>query len=86
MPKGKPWTTEEEKQLRDLVEARHPLPVIVEKLKKPQEAIRQKIRRLGLEVVVEQSCSVCSTTTEIKLPKELPSVESLRKCGKQKRD
>lgn len=34
--------------------------------------------RLGLEVV-ERSCSVCSTTTEIKLPKELPSVEDMLK-------
>ena len=39
----------------------------------PEEAMRQKIRRLRLEVVVP----VCrkKTTTTIKLPAELPSVE-----------
>jgi len=35
--------------------------------------MRQKIRRLGLEVV-EQERSVC-TTTSIVMPKDLPSVE-----------
>ncbi len=45
------------------------------KLCKPEEAVRQKIRRLGLEVV-EQKKIVCSTTS---LPKELPSVEETLK-------
>lgn len=71
--KGKPWTVEEETQLRELVKERHFLPAIAERMKKPEEAIRQKIRRLGLEVV-EQSRSVCSTTSMISLPKELLSI------------
>ena len=49
--KGKPWSVEEEKQLRSLVEAKLPLVVVAAKLQKPDEAVRQKIRRLGLEVV-----------------------------------
>jgi len=36
--------------------------------------VRQKIRRLGLEVV-DQDRSVCSTTSKLILPKELPSIE-----------
>ena len=40
--------------------------------------VRQKIRRLGLEVV-EQSRSVCSTTSKLSLPKELPSIEEALK-------
>lgn len=39
--------------------------------------MRQKIRRLKLEVV-EQYCSVCSTTS-IVVPEELPSVEEALK-------
>jgi aspartate aminotransferase-like enzyme len=77
MVKGKPWGTEEEKQLKALVKAKMPLSVIAAKFKKSEEAMRQKIRRLGLEVV-EQDRSVC-TTTSIPLPKELPSVEEALK-------
>ena len=75
MVKGKPWSNELEKQLKDLVEAKTSITVIAAKLGKPEEAVRQKIRRLGLEVV-EQKKIVCSTTS---LPKELPSVEETLK-------
>ena len=37
--------------------------------------MRQKIRRLRLEVVVPVSCRKKTTTSSIKLPAELPSVE-----------
>ena len=76
--KGKPWSVEEEKQLRSLVEAKLPLVVVAAKLQKPDEAVRQKIRRLGLDVV-EQQRSVCSTTSRLVLPEELPSVEEALK-------
>jgi hypothetical protein len=76
--KGKPWSVEEEKQLRSLVEAKLPLGVVAMKFQKPEEAVRQKIRRLGLEVV-EQQRSVCSTTSRLVLPEELPSVEEALK-------
>jgi hypothetical protein len=76
--KGKPWSVEEEEQLRSLVEAKLPLVVVAAKLQKPDEAVRQKIRRLGLEVV-EQQRSVCSTTSRLVLPEELPSVEEALK-------
>ena len=40
--------------------------------------VRQKIRRLGLEVV-DQDCSVCSTTSRLSLPRELTSIEEALK-------
>ena len=78
MPKGKPWSIEEESALKQTVTAGHPLQTIAERLGKPGEAVRQKIRRLGLEVV-EQDRSVCSTTSKLILPKELPSIEEALK-------
>jgi hypothetical protein len=73
--KGLPWSIELEKELKDLVEAKTSITIIATKLNKPEEAVRQKIRRLGLEVV-EQKKLVCSTTS---LPRELPSVEETLK-------
>ncbi|MCW4024940.1 MAG: hypothetical protein NWF01_07900 [Candidatus Bathyarchaeota archaeon] len=75
MTKGKPWSPEQEKQLKDLVDAKASLAVIAKKLGKPEEAVRQKMRRLGLEVV-DRKKIICSTTSQ-KLPAELPSVEEM---------
>jgi aspartate aminotransferase-like enzyme len=74
MPRGKPWTAEEEKQLKDLLDAGHPLSVVAERLHRKPTAVSMKIKRLGLEVVVTESRR-STTTTEVKLPEELPSVE-----------
>ena len=79
MTKGKPWSSELEKELSDLVAVKTSLAVIAKKLGKPEEAVRVKIRRLGLEVV-EHKKIVCSTTTaQLVLPKELFSVEDVMK-------
>ncbi len=75
--KGKPWEPEQEKRLKEFVAAKVPLAVIAKNLCKPEEAVRQKIRRLGLEVV-EQKKIICSTTSQ-KLPVELPSIEEMLK-------
>jgi hypothetical protein len=77
--KGKPWSLELEKELRDLVDANTSLSVIAEKLGKPEEAVRIKIRRLGLEVVDKKKISCSTTTAELVLPKELFSVEEILK-------
>ncbi len=80
MTKGKPWSPELEKELKDLVAAKTSLAVIAKKLDKPEEAVRVKIRRLGLEVVDQRKKVRCSTTTaELVLPKELFSVEEVLK-------
>jgi hypothetical protein len=76
MPKGKPWTAEQEKHLRKLMAAKDPLDVIASKLKKSPEAVRKKIERLGLEVV---DLGGLRTTTSLVLPNELPTVEETLK-------
>lgn len=79
MPKGKPWTAEEEKELKHLVEAGEPLNVVAARFGKSQQAIIKKAERLGLEVVVVTKGGDRTTTSEIILPKELPSVEEALK-------
>jgi len=75
--KGKPWTRKQEKELRRLVGAKDALLVIAVKLDKSPEAIRKKIERLGLEVVDQKKNS--RTTTSLKIPEELPTVEETLK-------
>jgi hypothetical protein len=71
--KGKPWSVDEEKQLRELVAAKTPFEVIAAKLGRGRDAVTIKCKRLGLEVVVANCYS--TTTTSLKVPEELPSVE-----------
>jgi DNA repair ATPase RecN len=77
MPKGKPWTAEEENLLKKLIEVHEPLHTIAARFRKSQQAIIKKAQRLGLEVVGTKGAD--TTTTEIDLPKELPSVEEALK-------
>jgi hypothetical protein len=79
MPKGKPWTVEEEKQLRQMVEARNSVRVIARTLGKTRDGVRMKIARLGLEVVVQPEKSERTTTSEFASPKDLPSIEEALK-------
>ena len=72
MVKGKPWSSEEEQQLRDLINAKTSVDVIAVKLGRQPDAIVMKCKRLKLEVVVGKGYT---TTTSIAMPKELPSVE-----------
>ena len=50
--KGKPWSSEEEQQLRDLINAKTSVDVIAVKLGRQPDAIVMKCKRLKLEVVV----------------------------------
>ena len=77
--KGKPWTVEQEKQLRELVDSRESLEVIASKIGKSRAAIKMKMQRLGLEVVVRKPTDSRTTTSELVLPVELPSVEEALK-------
>jgi len=80
MPKGKPWTAHEETQLLQLVKARQPSNIIANKLGRTQQAIMKKIERLGLKKEVVVSVHAGRTTTsELQLPPELPSVEEALK-------
>jgi hypothetical protein len=77
--KGKQWTVEEEKQLRALVEAGKSLREISVALEKSPEAVRAKMKRLGLEVDKQQAAGSRSSTSNAILPEELISAEDALK-------
>jgi hypothetical protein len=72
MPKGKPWTTEEETKLKALIQANENINKIAAELQRKKEAIQMKCKRLGLKVVTTKGNT---TTTSIPLPPDLPSIE-----------
>jgi hypothetical protein len=73
LTKGIPWTTQEETQLKTLIESKTPLDAVAQTLKKTPTAILLKCRRLGLLP------SEYVTQTALPLPEELPSVEETLK-------
>jgi len=76
--KGKPWSAELEKQLRELVESGKSAAKIAVIMEKSYASVSTKIKRLGLQVDDDGlSGSLLSSTLE--LPKELPSVETVLK-------
>jgi hypothetical protein len=77
--KGKPWTIEEEKQLRKMVEDKNSVRVIAKSLGKTRDCVRIKIARLGLEVVVRPKSERTTTTSGFASPKDLPSIEEALK-------
>lgn len=78
MPKGKPWTIEEEKQLRQMLKVNKSIGVIAGALGKSVDSVRKKIARLELVVVVQPK-SKRTTTSNLVLPEDLPTVkEQLR--------
>lgn len=78
MGKGKPWSVEEERQLRKLREEGKTVAEIALRMKKNPDAIKQKLRRLNLKVVPLKN-SGGTTTSELIMPEELPSVEEALK-------
>lgn len=76
MPKGTPWTIDEEKRLRALVDSKVPVDVIAEQMKKTYAAVLKKCERLGLEV---DDTKHLRTSTSIPMPKDLPSIEEALK-------
>jgi len=78
VPKGKPWTREEEKQLRELRGEGCKLCEIAATMSKSEEAVMKKLQRLGLKVVQRPDSNRTTTSNaaaEIILPKELYNVE-----------
>lgn len=67
MVKGKPWTVEDEKQLRQLLTEKKSMRSIAKVLDKTLTSIQMKAFRLGLEVVDEGEKNTSSTTTFDKL-------------------
>jgi IS30 family transposase len=76
--KGKPWTIEEEKMLRQMVEHKKSVRVIARTLGKTRDGVRMKIGRLELEEVVQPK-SERTTSTRLALTKDLPTVEEALK-------
>ena len=79
MPKGKQWTEEEERKLRELANSGVDFDVMGHELNRTSGAIREKCRGLGLEVVVKNPSVQTTTTTALQLPDELLSPEEALK-------
>ena len=75
MPKGKPWTRDQEKKLQDLVKVKVSQETIARELGISLDSVRQKMRRLGLEVVGHGDFPSPTTTSD--LPKDLFTVEEV---------
>jgi hypothetical protein len=76
--KGKPWSVEDEKKLKDWVTTGVSVDALVFSFdgQYTKDAIYKKMERLGLEVVDEEKKNISTTTSlELELPAELPSVE-----------
>ena len=78
MPKGKPWTVTEERQLRELRENGKTVAEIAQLINKSSDAIKQKLRRLGLKVVTIKNIGA-TTTSEYIIHVELISIEEALK-------
>jgi len=78
MPKGVPWSKSEVDELLTLRTSGATVRQIAQKMGKSEQAVQKKIERLGLKVVQPQN--ICSTTTsELIMPEELPSIEEALK-------
>ena len=77
MPKGKPWTVQEERKLRDLRVAGKTVAEIAILMGKSVESIRMKLKRSGFTVKVDRTKNIGegSTTTELIMPDDLISIE-----------
>jgi hypothetical protein len=74
--KGKPWSVEDEKRLKDWVNLGVSVDAIVFSFdgQYTKDAILRKMGRLGLEVVALEKKNV-KATSSFELPEELPSIE-----------
>ena len=78
MVRGKPWTVDEERRLRDMVEQRQSLGVIAGEFGKSLECVKKKMKRLDLKLEVVVPKKIVETTTtssDSDGDKELPNVE-----------
>lgn len=78
MPKGKPWSVDEERRLRELRSEGLKVSEIAVAMGKSEEAVMKKLQRLGLKVVQQRESNWTTSSpaaAEIIVPKELYSVE-----------
>ncbi len=78
MTRGKPWTIEEERCLKELVEGGSSMRLAAAKMGKSVESVRQKMLKLGL-VELEQEKNVCSSSSNVAGSGELPNIEEILK-------
>jgi len=74
MPKGKPWSREQEQRLREMVEKGADVADMAREFNLKPDAIRKKLDRLGLKVVVQKKLQKSRTTTSTTLtllPKDI---------------
>ena len=79
MVKGKPWTAEEEKQLRTMLEENKSARVIARALGKTRDSVRIKIARLEVVVQGENNTRTTTSCPILVLPAELSSIEVMLK-------
>jgi len=77
MPKGKPWSVEEERRLKELVGSGSSMSQIAAEVGKSCEGVRQKMLKLGLKEQQSRNLSCCSSS--MPLPENLPSVDNAMK-------
>jgi hypothetical protein len=76
VPKGKPWSVEQTRQLVELRTNGKTVAEISNLMGKSVDAIKQKLRRLGLKVVTIKNDEGSTTSSgELILPEDLPSIE-----------
>ena len=73
MPKGKPWSLEQERKLQGLVKARLPIERIASELGVTVDSVASKMRRLGLEE--EDKRKTVTSSSSCEMPEELFTVE-----------
>ena len=71
MPKGKPWSRDEEKRLRQMVQSGASISDLAEAFSLPCDAIRMKLSRIGLKVVVQKKKYKKPRTTTSVLSSEI---------------
>ena len=74
---GKFWSKEEVKKLEEMVAAGKSFGVIAASLGRSEEAVRIKAKRRGLDD--DDQKILCSSSSALVLPEELPSVETVLK-------
>jgi len=79
--RGKAWTVDEELKLKALLEEGLPVPIIAAKLSKTDVAVGLKTSRLGLkdDKRGKKLSSSSSSSGELELPAELPTIEEAPK-------
>jgi len=80
MPKWRRWKKQDIQRLRQLAKEGEGWDAIASELGRSVEAVQQKARRLGVDVVVTSTATHATTTsTKLAMPEELISVEEALK-------